>query len=235
MNKQIKFIVLLVLMSFAFLTSYGQLGIQAGYIFSNSNGNLDLGDSKEFTGTFRNNGFQAGLTYDITIKGDLSMQTGILYSFLTGTTEESKNILNITKNGTIKTESTYQYLDLPIRVAYSLPVTNEFKIYFFAGPNLTYGLSGKSKASATGRVGNNLIAYNNMPEYNVFKDFKEQILPFDVKLGFGGGVQYKHYRFRAGYDFGLLNQYKGIKRKNDNGNINKLRRGQLGISLAYIF
>jgi len=203
-----------------------QFGVQVGYIYSPSNGNLTLGTSDEFSGTTRNNGFQAGLTYDFKIKGEWGMQAGLLYSYAGGKTREMQRSIGQIY-GTQLTTSSYQFIDLPIRASYSLPVTNDFKFFFFAGPVFSYGLSSKSSSQIAGvRVFN---------KYDIYSDFKDEISPFNLKAGGGLGVLYNDFRFSLGYDQGILNLYNGEKRKNLNGAVNKLKRNQFSVSLAYVF
>lgn len=229
--------VLLISLSILFLTAnytYAQLGVQAGYAYSSSKGNLELGTYNEYSGTFRNSGFQGGLTYDFKIDGELGMHTGILYSFFAGKTiEKERTINNIF--GNLTTTSNYHFLDLPIRVTYSLPVTNDFKIFFFAGPNLTYNLSGISESVINGKITwSEEKSSKNLEQYDVYKDFENDLLRFDLKAGFGGGVQYKQLGFKIGYDFGILNGYTGLVKTNSNNDKYKVRRGQLGISIYFL-
>lgn len=210
---------------------YAQFGFQAGYIYSPSKGNLELGTSREISGTSRNNGFQAGITYDFKLKGEFSIQTALLYSFAGGKTKESQRTINgIYGNQT--TSATYQFLDLPIRLAYSLPVTNDFKFFFFGGPLLSYGFSGKiNEWQIQGRRGNATASEKREPGYDIYNTerFRGEISPFNLEVGGGLGVIYNGFRFKAGYDFGLLNLYTGESRKG------KLRRNQLAISIGYVF
>ena len=203
--------------------AYAQLGVQVGYVYSPSSGNLTLGTFNEFSGTARCNGFQAGVSYDFSVQGDLGMQVGLQYAYAAGTSrEQGRTIMGI--QGIQSTTSTYQFLNLPVRVSYSLPVTNHFKFFFFAGPVFSYGISARSKSQIAGvRL---LGEYNN-----IYKDplFKDVISPFNLEAGGGLGVLYNHFRLSIGYDQGILNLYNGNLSKS------KLRRSMLGISVGYVF
>ena len=225
MKKVIRFILIPFFVTLA-SSSFAQLGMEFGYIYSPSSGNLTLGNDKEFTGTARNNGFQAGLTYDFKLKGELGLQTGLLYSFVGGKTKEESRILGGYPRATQLTTSACQFLDLPIRVTYSLPVTNDFKFFFFGGPVYSYGLSWNSKSHTM---------YKPFSEYSVYKDLKDEVSSFELKVGAGLGVHYDSFRLKIGYDQGILNLYAGEKRKNDNGAVNKLRRNQFNLTFGYVF
>ena len=123
MKKFTRFGLLAFLLVFA-SNLYAQLGVQAGYIYAPSKGNLTLGSFNEFSGTSRNSGFSAGLTYDFKIKRDWGMQVGLLYAYTEGKTAEQYRTIFGINNRTQITTSTYQFLDLPIRATYSLPVTD---------------------------------------------------------------------------------------------------------------
>lgn len=212
-----------------------QLGIQAGYVHSGSRGNLELGQYGHFSGNYRNSGFQAGLTYDFNFKYNISLQTGLLYTYIGGNTTEMNKIVG-NRYGSFTTNTNYQYLDLPIRVAYSLVVTNDFKFFFFAGPNLNYGLSAKMKeGNMKGVLPSGQPSEWSLSEgYDIYKEYKNELSRFDIKAGFGGGVHYKNLRMKVGYDFGFINTYTGTKIRNSAGQVNKLTRGQLTVSIGYL-
>jgi len=227
MKKQVHFILIAFLAVFS-SNLYAQFGVQAGYTYLPSNGNLTLGSFNEFSGTTRNHGFRAGLTYDFHLKGDLGMQTGLFYAYAGGkTSEPNRTFLPYVVRGIQLTTSAYQFLELPVHVSYSLPVTNEFKFFFFGGPSFAYALQGKSTSQ--------FKEWNIPDEYSIYEDFQDFLSPFELKVGGGLGVHYKNYRAKIGYDQGILNIYNGEKRKNDNGAINKLKRNQISFSVGYVF
>ena len=209
--------------------AYAQLGVEVGYDFLHGKGTLAVGDEGHFSGTTRNHGFRAGLTYDFTIKGNLGLHTGVLYSYAASNMLESgRSIKSYPYTGIIRTRSAYQQLEVPIRVRYDLPVTDDFKFFIFGGPVLAYTLSGQVKGW-TFRSDNgafNLTNYENS-SYNVYDRYR--LMPFELKLGAGLGAHYKHYVLKFSYDWGLLNQYtRGTA--ND-----KVHHNQLNVSVGYVF
>lgn len=228
------FIVAILLLSSG--TLYAQLGFQVGYAHSGSKGNLELGNQGHFSGTFRNSGFQGGITYDFNVKNsNFSIQTALLYSYFGGNTNEKNKIIG-NVYGTLVSNTQYQYLDLPVRVAYSLVVTNEFKFFFFAGPNISYGLSANmSEATLTGKLNGVTSVERKYTGYNIYDQYKNDMSRLNVQAGVGGGVHYKNFRIKAGYDFGFMDLYTGTKRKNSQGQVNRLKRGQFSVGVGYVF
>lgn len=228
MKKTSRF-ALIALLSFTVSEACAQLGIQAGYTFLHGKGTLATGDLGHFSGATRNSGFQVGLTYDFTIVGNLGMQSGLLYSYAAGNVRETNSTISIYPYpGIQRTRSVYQQLDLPVRVRYDLPVTNDFKFFLFGGPVLSYTLSGQVKGwtfqSNDGSY--NLRTYENS-SYDLYDKYR--LMPFELKLGVGLGAHYKHYMLKFSYDWGLLNQYtRGTKSQ-------KVHHHQLNVSVGYVF
>ena len=233
MNKmnRMRSIAWAVLIAVSTCGAYAQLGVEVGYDFLHGKGTLAVGDEGHFSGTTRNHGFRAGLTYDFTIKGNLGLHTGVLYSYAAGNVWETERILpSYSVYGTMQVRSVYQQLEVPIRVRYDLPVTNDFKFFVFGGPVLGYTLSGQVKDWAF-RVkevswqGTGL--YPQSYPYNVYERYG--LMPFELKLGAGLGVHYKHYVLKFSYDWGLLDQYtRGTAS-------DKVHHNQLNVSVGYVF
>ena len=216
--------ILIALLVLASSNLYAQFGVQVGYVYIPSNGNLTLGNFNEFSGTTRNHGVSAGITYDFRIRGSIGMQTALLYTFAGGTHNEiQREILGF--RGTQTVTSRYQFLELPVRVSYSLPVTHYFRFFFFSGPSFSYALNGWSESRITGPQGQRVLpSYNN-----VYEEFSGHLSPFELRLGGGIGAFYRQFQVKIGYDHGILNQYSGsIRRYN-------LRRNQFAISFGYVF
>ena len=226
MKKPARFI-LIAFLAFAGSNLYAQLGVQVGYVYLPSNGNLALGRFSEFSGTTRNHGFQTGLTYDFTIRGDLGIQTGLLYTYSGGRTRELRRTIGHVVNATQLTTSSYQFLELPLRVNYWLPLTNELKFLIFGGPSFSYALQGTSTSQFS--------VWNIPNEYNVYQDFADFLSPFELRAGLGLGAQFKNYRVKFGYDMGILNIYNGEPRNNARNDRYRLRRNQFSFSVGYIF
>ncbi|MCL1868272.1 MAG: PorT family protein [Paludibacter sp.] len=201
--KKIIFISVFVMLVCAGKVS-AQFGVNIGYALNSIN-------YTNFGGKQNMNGFSAGLSYDLRIKDEWNIFTGLTYSQFGRKNTERYGL-------GVETDSyKHGFLDIPIHAAFVMEVLDDMNISVEAGPKLSYALFGTQTATLP----------NGSTKENIY-DKKNNISPFNVLAGFGIGIQYNHLRFKMGYDFSLLNQYSGI------GNA-RASHGGLSISLGYIF
>ncbi|MDD3079342.1 MAG: porin family protein [Paludibacter sp.] len=149
-------------------------GIQIGYIQSTTENGNPLHASIL-------NGVRAGFIYENGILDHLSLQYGLNYSYLSGST-----------SALTEYRTTSHELDIPLRISYGLPISNNFKTFIYAGPNFSYAISNKSKTTLLGQeVESNLYEENS--DYT----------PFNIQMGIGGGVILNNTFIKVGYDWGL--------------------------------
>lgn len=159
------------------------------------------------------NGIKLGGTVEFGLKNNLSLLSGVLYNLVYA------DKLQKYPNSTSVTYTSWgHFLDIPIRLTYTYPLSKNLKIFGFAGPNIEIGLFQNLKTTST-------VSYVPSAFSDLYKDAVLNRLNF--QLGAGGGVQWKKYQLKAGYDFGL-------------NNLNKLNTGgqfQKGwyVSFAYDF
>lgn len=144
------------------------------------------------------NGFHVGLSKESEIEGSLSLQYALLYNFQTATDENSA--LGQTITATTNTHS----LDLPLRVAYTMPLDSKLSVFGFAGPNFNYYLSNKTNIKTTGIFDTTTEGENIYNQEN--GDGKKYYSPFDIQLGIGAGVKYNNISIRVSYDWGMLDR-----------------------------
>ena len=184
------FISVLVLTS----ASLNAQSINVGYVSTTPTAKIGDGDVKSGDAI---NGITAGFGYDINILNGLGIATGLNYTYAWNKTERSiGNISNTTK-------SVDHYIDVPVRLAYTLSFSDDFKLFGFAGPKFVCALAGKTTNSTSTSIGD-----FEAPDGNHYgKDSDNS--RFDIKAGLGAGVQFNSIILKAGYDWGLLNQYTG--------------------------
>lgn len=206
---------------FAGVSAYSaeaKTGVEAGYV--NSSYSFKSGISSD--NNYSLNGFYVGLSQDVPLVAGLHFVPGIYYNFLTDNSREE--VLNFNLKGTLSDH----YLNVPVMFRYQFGLPG-VKLYIFAGPTLSVGLVAKQKYAVSGTVlGADVsgdIAYDfysgkvSSSNIDIPQDGEnpyQSILPdyrynrFDVLLGGGIGVEVLNcLEVKVGYDWGMLNRYKG--------------------------
>jgi len=139
-------------------------------------------------------GGQLGVTANFDLKNNFSFLTGALYSFV-----YSDKLQKYTSPLSASYKTKGHFLDIPLRINYSLPLNKNLKVFGFAGPNINIGLFQTQDITST---------YPNIVsgDYDLYKDALLNRLNF--QLGAGGGVQWKKYSLKSGYDWGINNLNK---------------------------
>lgn len=97
------------------------------------------------------------------------------------------------------------YLELPIHIGYKYNLNEDFSLFGEFGPYFAFGLGGKHKVTELDFDYEGNETYNEY-SYNTFDSMKR----FDAGLGFRIGAEFKQkYTISLGYDFGLVNTWKG--------------------------
>ncbi|MBO5107836.1 MAG: PorT family protein [Bacteroidales bacterium] len=214
------------------------LGLHFGYVHSFNrisdkySDDVDSSDGK--------NGFHVGMTKDFTlIPYALYIQSGLDYVYQMRTPD-------VTKIGSLKILAKDQEhrINIPLKLKYEYPVTPMISAFAQVGPTFSFGLASGLRYRARTENGNAYVSYN----YYTGKlktggdaGFMEEIVNsqspeakyrrFDALLG--GAVGAKFFDIleaSIGYDWGLVNQYRG--------NLGKdfaMRRQQLYVTLAVRF
>lgn len=209
--------VLAVLMA-AGMNASAQAGVEVGYVNMNyriSGGNVQSNPSL--------NGFYVGVSDEINLVAGLSIHIGLNYSYAT-----DKSAKSIFQNLSLKggSESDH-YLNVPLRLRYSFNVIPKvLKIQAFAGPVFSVGLSHTQrfdyKVSIMDKNLDGTLKYNYYTgkfKSDAFSDeelasLNEQMPAaykrFDVGLGGGVGIELlRLIEVKVGYDWGLMNRFKG--------------------------
>ena len=199
-------------------TAFAQASIGAGYL--NEMNKAKLGSTTENMGAL--NGFYAGLGYDINERVGFGISTGLYYSFLTG------NVALPSPLSFISGEMTEHALNIPVKVGFSVPVSDGFNGFINVGPTFVCGL-----ASSIKPLGVDLLKTDN---------YKHEYLGrFDIMVGGSLGVDVNDmFRISVGYDYGMLDQFgAGIKGKNEDGSTKdreySLNRSRITVGLAFLF
>lgn len=178
MKAKAKCIILALTVVFSINYAQAQLGAQVGYSFS------DQEDMR---------GFHLGPTYEWQIKNNFSLQSGLLYNYLSGSAESKTFGMDYDRKA--------HYLDVPVRAVASLPFGGNWKAFLFAGPNFNIGVSDKVQDRSTDKE---IDLFSTSANDGLW----DQKSRFNLQLGGGVGVMYNNIGLRIGYDQGIIDVYK---------------------------
>ena len=194
--------------------AFAQMSVNAGYLsssqsFANSN-------SK----SINSNGAYAGVSFNVPVAGAFGIAPGIYYSMITNKSEASGRIpfLDIPISGA----STFMEhaINVPVYFNYGRDLARDTNVFVYAGPTLQYGLASTSKGEVGIGSGGGSKTYNNYDDENYNR--------FNVYLGGGIGFQVSAIQITVGYDYGMMNLYKG-------DNATKTHRSNLKLGLGFVF
>ena len=111
-------------------------------------------------------------------------------------------------------------VNVPLYLNYNLNLASDSNFFIFAGPTAQYGLASTTKHA--GGVGE----YSGDKKHDNYDN--ENYNRFNVYLGGGVGFQVSAIQITVGYDYGLMNLYKGE-------NAIKTHRSNLKFGLGFVF
>lgn len=171
------------------------------------------------------NGGRLGVTAEFGLKHNFSLLTGALYSLV-----YSNKVQYYSSTDSVTYKTFGHSIDIPLRLTYTLPLSKNLKVFGFAGPNINVGIAQPRKTTAVLSSSlREVIEFVNVPTNGTEDLYKSAMISrINFQMGAGGGVQWKNYQLKGGYDFGI-------------NSINKVdtsklyRQGGWYVSLVYQF
>jgi len=214
-----------------FINSAAQkYGIEAGFVQPKRSGS-------QFSSTYFN-GVRLGGNVEYELKNNFSLLSGALYSIVYSDKSQYYSSADSVNYKTIG-----HALEIPIQVQYSLPVSKNFKFFAYAGPNIAVGLAQPQKVtavvSAATKTEVDALIPDNMKSFVRLENdtyanndlyTKNMIQRINLQISVGGGVQFKNYKLKGGYDFGI-NSINKI----DTSRQMRLQQSGWYVSLVYQF
>lgn len=202
MKKKTMFFVAAIAMLFTAINANAQqLRVYAGYAPQNYKTEFKSGSST-INDTLKMNGFFLGGSYNVNVKGDLNVSIGLQARF-NYFSDSVTSSFGYVFSGKIKRTDKQFVIDVPILFNYGFDLSKDVKASFFAGPTLSYAVSGKTvnegKASVFG------IGGTSKKEINWYDEDEGNMKPFDVSVTLGVNLQWQQYNFFGGYNMGLMN------------------------------
>ncbi len=131
------------------------------------------------------------------------VETGLKYNYGFGKREQL-----YAHNGKAKYDYSAHLVDIPVRLTFTLPLFWDIKLYTFAGANFNIGLSQTEEVKFSQKKVEGITNVLPYPKSGTYNLYKEDYSRFNFQLSAGGGLQWKQYRIRGGYDWGLNDLYK---------------------------
>jgi hypothetical protein len=151
------------------------------------------------------NGIQVGGTAEYDLKNNVSLLTGVLYNFV-----YSDKIQKYPNSTAVSYTTHGHFVDIPVRLIYTYPISKNLKLFGFGGPKLNIGLFQDMKITSTQTYSPSSPLYVQPRSINLYtgSDQDYQLNRLNLQIGLGGGVQWKRYSLKSGYDFGINNLNK---------------------------
>lgn len=191
MKKLLTISLLLLISNTFFVLKAQKLAIETGY--SNP-----VRYGSNFSSTYLN-GNQLGLIANQDLKYNFGLLTGFTYTIAYGGNNQ------LYPSATVNYYHMALFADVPLQIIYSLPVSDSFKFFTFAGPKLNIGLLQKQIINSN---------YPGVPSTDRYLYSSNILKNLNYQLGIGGGMQWSQFILKGGYDLGL-------------NNLNKLNTGNL--------
>lgn len=212
--KKMKTLVLAALLICGVGSTYAQnrekvrLGVEAGMTVNTIKNYYNDADRKV--------GFDAGLRVDVNFTDNIYLGTGLQY-MMKGVKSSGERWESKVNTG---------YLQIPIHVGYRYDFNETIGIFGEFGPFLAIGVNGQGKVEY-GRHSVDYDVFGDPDEWN--EDLEIPYAKrFDMGLGLHVGCEIiQHWQVALGYDWGLIDMYKGPG--------DKVRNGSLRLGVAYMF
>ena len=172
------------------------------------------------------NGGRLGVTAEFGLKHNFSLLTGALYSLV-----YSNKVQYYSSTDSVTYKTFGHSIDIPLRLTYTLPLSKNLKVFGFAGPNLNVGIAQPRKTTAvlSSSLREVIDEFGNVPTNGTEDLYKNAMISrINFQMGAGGGVQWKNYQLKGGYDFGINSINKVDTSK-------LFRQGGWYVSLVYQF
>ena len=193
--------------------AFAQMSVNAGYL--NSTQSFKDSNSK----SINSNGAYVGVSFNLPVAGELGFAPGVYYSMITNKSGGAGTILGIP----VSASSTFMEhaINVPLYLNYGMDLARDTNVFLYAGPTLQYGLASTTKLA--GGVGES-SADRTYSNYESNSNYNR----FNVYLGGGIGFQVSAIQITVGYDYGMMNLYKG-------DNATKTHRSNLKLGLGFVF
>ena len=186
--------------------AFAQMSVNAGYLNSTLKTNNNSDNA---------NGAYAGVSFNVPLAGGLAIAPGVYYSMITS--KETAALGSIASgSGTFMEHA----INVPLYLNYGIDLSRDTRFFIFGGPTAQYGLASTIKYEG------NVLGVSGSSTSNNYDNANYNRL--NVYLGGGVGFTVAGIQLHVGYDYGMMNQYKG-------DNAAKCHRSNLKLGLGFCF
>lgn len=151
---------------------------------------------------------KGGLNVEFPLSLGFGIETGLKYSVGFG-----KRNQVYTNNDTVKYKYVGHYLDIPLRATYTLPIFWGLKLFAYAGPTFNIGLVQNHEINLVLTEKDPPLSHPiDYPAEGKYNSYANDLNRLNIQLGAGGGLQWRNFRVKSGYDWGLNNLSKNKNR-----------------------
>ena len=186
--------------------AFAQMSFNAGYL----NSTLATKNNSDNA-----NGAYAGISFNIPVAGGLAVAPGVYYSLLTS--KETAALGSVASgSGTFMEHA----INVPVYLNYGIDLARDSRFFIFGGPTVQYGLA------STVKYEGNVLGVSGSSTHNNYDS--ENFNRLNVYLGGGVGFTVAGIQLHVGYDYGMMNQYKG-------DNATPCHRSNLKLGVGFAF
>lgn len=192
-----KIIISIAALAIAAGTAFAQVNIGAGY--SGTSLNHSEADNVWY------NGFNVSVGYNLPLGLGFEFCPSVAYNYLTHSENMSAGIGSASV--TSKNRLNEHYLDIPLMFNYGYEISDNARIFVFAGPTGSFGLYANATTKVEASAGNT-SGKTDKKSVDLWGD-DSNYKRCDIKIGGGVGIDIcKNWRIQVGYDYGLINRTK---------------------------
>lgn len=164
-------------------------------------------------------GGKIGGTVDFHLPYNMTIQTGLMYTFSYGDTQQHWSTNSTAGTEYVDNKLYSHALNIPIHYTYTQKIWSKLAVFFYGGPNLQIGLAQTQDAVSylsdekLEWLQNTCGLTSVVGQSDLYQD--GTLRRFNFQLGVGGGFQWDKFRIQSGYDFGMFSiskQYNAHQR-----------------------
>jgi len=159
-----------------------------------------------------------GAQAEYDLKHNFGFQTGLFYNI--GYSNKIQKY-GVTSDSVVYNTWSHA-LEIPLRIVYNQPLFKDFKVFGFAGPNIQIGLFQNQKVTS---YLSDYWATETGIQSGKVNLYKNDLYRINFQLGAGGGVQWRQFILKSGYDWGLNSL--------DRTNNDRITQGQWYVTFGY--